>query len=79
MRKFDDLSCLEGYRNSHQGEKAAVIYLKDYFSDAWINADSCVIAKTSLATPMGSGLVAVADSGMARQIQNQYPLTTLRN
>ena len=74
VRKFDDLRCLSEYRREMKpSDEILVTYLRDYDADRWHPADSCVVVRTGIATPMGSGLVAVADSARARDLLAQHP------
>ena len=59
---FDDLGCLRDYLNGHALRADARVYVADHRTGAWLNAASAVITRTSIATPMSSGLLAHADA-----------------
>ena len=58
---FDDLGCLRDYLPAHPLPAGARIFVADHRTGSWIDASSAVFTRTSLATPMSSGLVAHAD------------------
>ena len=62
---FDDLSCLGNYLTSTPTRPAdAVLYVTDHQTKAWIRAETALFSRVAtLATPMGSHLVAHASSG----------------
>jgi copper chaperone NosL len=61
-RFFDDIGCLGHYvRATRDLPKGAVAYVADHRTKAWVRADAAVYTATSLATPMGSHLVAHSD------------------
>ncbi len=59
---FDDLGCLNGYLTATSpGSAAAVIYVTDRRTKAWVRAERAVFSRVeALSTPMGSHLVAHA-------------------
>ena len=71
--KFDDLGCLEQFINGNNELVVGKIFVKDYTSRSWLAKEQSVIIQTSLKTPMGSGMVALADSVTAWQVVQQYP------
>ncbi len=74
--KFDDLGCLQAFRETHAGLKAAAIYLKDYDTGDWVVYEKAVIVETDVDTPMGSGMVAFSDSARAVGFRSQHPVKT---
>lgn len=58
---FDELGCLREYLSGHELPAGARIFVADHRSGAWLNADAAVFTKTSVSTPMASGLMAYAD------------------
>jgi copper chaperone NosL len=74
--KFDDLECLERYRQRNPLLKAKAIFVMDYETSQWMPYEQSVIVKTCLSTPMGSGKIAVRDSARAEALAKEYPLTS---
>lgn len=72
--KFDDLGCLESFKNKHKEIKAVATFVKDYESKTWIPIERSTIVKTNLSTPMGSGKVAFADSVKAMAFGKDHSL-----
>ena len=66
-RLFDDLGCLRDFVASSPGGPDAIVFVADHRTGAWIEARHAVFTKTSLQTPMGSGLVAHADGASRDQ------------
>ena len=60
-RLFDDLGCLGAFVASSPAGPDAVVFVADHRTGTWIEARHAVFTKTSLQTPMGSGLVAHND------------------
>jgi len=59
---FDELGCLRDYLAAHSLGANARIYVADHRTGAWVEASSAVFTRTTLATPMSSGLIAHADA-----------------
>ena len=61
---FDDLGCLRDYlRSAKQLPSGSLAYVADHRSKAWVPAARAVLTKLAAqATPMGSGVVAHADT-----------------
>jgi len=73
--KFDDLSCLAAYRKSNPSLKIGTIFVTDYETMEWLPYAKSIVVRTGLATPMGSGNVAVADSQRASSLVERFPPT----
>ena len=58
---FDEIGCLRAYLADHPLAADATVFVADHRSEEWINARSAVFTKTTLRTPMSSGLLAHAD------------------
>jgi copper chaperone NosL len=71
--KFDDLGCLERFKDNSADLKIAATFVKDYETKKWLPYERSVIVQTSIRTPMGSGKVALADSAKAREIMENFP------
>lgn len=71
--KFDDLACLKEFQAKHPEESSAAVFYTDYDTKRWLSASEVVIVATGIATPMGSGKVAVADSQRASELASQHP------
>lgn len=61
-RFFDDLGCLQAYVKGAGVDAEAIVYVADHRTGAWVDARAAVFTRTSLQTPMASGLVAHADA-----------------
>lgn len=74
--KFDDLRCLENYRKAHPEIAGDRIYLKDVDTKEWMGFDKGILVRTSMNTPMGSGIVAVRSRERAAAIAAEFPPST---
>jgi copper chaperone NosL len=61
-RLFDDIGCLQEHLARAPLPSGAAVYVADHRTGAWVAAQQAVFTKTSVSTPMGSGLVAHADA-----------------
>ena len=59
---FDELGCLRDYLAEHSLAADARVYVADHRTGAWVEASSAVFTRTTLATPMSSGLIAHVDA-----------------
>lgn len=66
-RLFDDLGCLRDFVASHPPASDALVFVADHRTGAWVEARHATVTKTSLQTPMASGLVAHADAASRDQ------------
>ena len=73
--KFDDLVCLEDYRKKEPAAKIAAIFVSDYETKEWLAFEKSIIVETGIATPMGSGKIAVNDETRAKAMREKYPST----
>jgi copper chaperone NosL len=71
--KFDDIGCMQEFMEAHKELKISAVFLKDYTSRDWMPLNRATIVETDLATPMGSGKVAFADSSEAHEFAKQHP------
>lgn len=60
--KFDDIGCMERYARLAKETAIAATFVKDFETKEWIQIGKSTIVATNLATPMGSGKIAFADS-----------------
>jgi copper chaperone NosL len=78
-RFFDDLGCLTAYLAAHPPEPRARAFVADHVSGAWIDAARAAYSRSeATATPMGSHLVAHADTAARAAdapIRDAQPLT----
>lgn len=74
VSKFDDLSCLEKFREKSTGRKIAATFVKDYETKKWLPSERSTIVRTGIRTPMGSGKVAFADSAQAKEYVKKFPV-----
>jgi len=67
-RFFDDLGCLAGYVRAGKAPGDATAFVADHRTRSWVRADRAVYSRVpALATPMGSHLVAHADTASRDQ------------
>jgi copper chaperone NosL len=67
-RFFDDLGCLAAYLDAHRGIPHAAVFVADHRSREWVPAASAVYTRAaSVATPMGSHLIAHRDAASRDQ------------
>jgi copper chaperone NosL len=71
--KFDDLACLSAFKTKRRDTIRGTTYVTDLGTRQWIRYDAATIVATDVATPMGSGLVAFADSARANAFANAHP------
>lgn len=71
--KFDDLGCLETYRKKNPAVKIRAMFVSDFESRTWLAYDQSHIVRTGVTTPMGSGMVAFADSAKAAEFVKKNP------
>jgi copper chaperone NosL len=64
---FDDLGCLRDFVAASPLPADAVVYVADHRTGQWVNARSAVFTKSTVDTPMGSGLLAHADAASRDQ------------
>jgi copper chaperone NosL len=72
--KFDDLGCLEKFKEKSAELKIAATFVKDYATKKWLPYERSTIVQTSIKTPMGSGKVALADSIKANEYLKNFPV-----
>ena len=72
--KFDDLGCLERFKEKFTDLKIVATFVKDFETKNWLAYEHSTIVQTSIRTPMGSGKVALADSVRAREFLEKFPL-----
>lgn len=60
--KFDDIGCLEKFRDGIQPAMIIAAFVKDYDTKEWVRRERAYVVRTGLQTPMGSGLAAFSDS-----------------
>ena len=66
-QKFDDIGCLIRYQAQHP-EPPTAVWVRAYRTDEWLAAPQAVFVHSAeLATPMGSGVVALAADENATQ------------
>jgi hypothetical protein len=65
---FDDIGCMCDYEQAHTDVAVKGRYVHDHETKEWRSAsDSIFACAESFSTPMASGIVAFADSPLARQ------------
>jgi len=64
---FDDIGCLVEYLKNHGASADARAYVADHTSGAWIPANDATYSRSeSVATPMGSHIIAHTDEAARR-------------
>lgn len=67
-RRFDDIGCMLIYLNKHQ-EDVVYFWVTDFNSQKWHPAEDVVFVESdSIQTPMGFGIIAVADKEAAKEM-----------
>jgi copper chaperone NosL len=66
-RLFDDLGCLRDFVAVTPVPPDAVVFVADHRTGDWILARQAVYTRTTLQTPMASGLIAHADAASRDQ------------
>ncbi|MDQ7040374.1 MAG: nitrous oxide reductase accessory protein NosL [Rhodothermus sp.] len=62
-RRFDDIGCLLHYLQEHPETADAYIWVSDYLEEHWLRASQAFFVRSDrLITPMGYGIIAVADT-----------------
>jgi len=59
---FDELGCLRDYLSERPVAADAWVFVADHRTGEWIDAAGAVFTRGSVPTPMGSGLMAHADT-----------------
>lgn len=72
--KFDDLGCLQKFQTNSHDFKIAATFVKEFESKKWLPYERSTIVRTGINTPMGSGLVAFADSARAKAHLEKFPV-----
>lgn len=72
-RRFDDIGGMLDYQRD-TGEAVGSYWVHDYVTGAWLPAaDATFLAGGGIHTPMGFGIIAVADEADAAKLQATYP------
>ncbi len=70
---FDDVGCLAAWVSEHRPPAEAGIYVVDFETGEWLNAESAHYVKTDrIPTPMASGLVAFGDPERAARAAERF-------
>ena len=70
--KFDDIGCMEYFKQKSPSLSIAAIFVKDYESKQWLRYENATIVTTNIMTPMGSGKAAFSNSSKAREFAQKY-------
>lgn len=71
--KFDDIGCLESWKEKPGQLEIAAVFYKDYETKLWLGESESIVVRTGVMTPMGSGKLAFSDSTRAKAVLAQYP------
>ena len=71
--KFDDIGCMEKFKEKSGELKIAARFVKNYATKNWIPYARSTIVQTGLKTPMSSGKVAFDDSIKAKEFLEKFP------
>jgi copper chaperone NosL len=67
-RFFDDIGCLAGWLKDHRAPEGGAAFVADHRTGQWVPARTAVYTRASgLSTPMGSGVIAHAESSSRDQ------------
>lgn len=67
-RRFDDIGDLVAYHAAH-AEEVAAFWVHDYDTEEWLRAEQAAfVVSDAFHTPMGHGIVAVADAARAQEL-----------
>jgi copper chaperone NosL len=67
-RRFDDIGDLLAYHAAH-AEEVAAFWVHDYDTEEWLRAEQATfVVSDAFHTPMGHGIVAVADAARAQEL-----------
>jgi copper chaperone NosL len=58
---FDEIGCLREYLALHPLALTARVFVADHYTRQWVDAEAAIFTKSSVTTPMASGLIAHAD------------------
>lgn len=68
VRRFDDIGDLVAYHAAH-AEAVAAFWVHDYDTEEWLRAEQATfVVSDAFHTPMGHGIVAVADAARAQEL-----------
>lgn len=73
--KFDDIDCFFTFKSDYDKSLIAAVFVKNYETKEWMAFNQSVIIETSIATPMGSGKVAVSNNERADVVLQKYPVS----
>ena len=59
---FDDIGCLLQYVSEHALPQDARVFVVEHRTGAWIGAERAIYTRTGAATPMGSRIIAHANT-----------------
>lgn len=65
VMKFDDIGCMLRYRKEKGVNAKSAVYVADSQTKSWLKAEDAFFTKSSMKTPMGSGIVAFASADKA--------------
>ena len=70
-RVFDDIGCMVKYEQHQEEGKVLAHYVKDYNTNQWLTVEQAVLVhRQQIQSPMGYGLMAVADREQASRVAN---------
>lgn len=68
--KFDDIGCMIHYLNEVESRRVESVYVTDYFTGDWINADEANFLWTrNITTPMGYGIISLKDKNKTMRLE----------
>jgi copper chaperone NosL len=69
---FDDIGDLVGHLKRHQELKVAGLWVNDYWTEEWIDAETALyVVSPNIHTPMGHGVAAFSVESRARQMAEE--------
>jgi copper chaperone NosL len=69
---FDDIGDMVSHLKNHQALKVAGLWVHDYWSDEWIDAETALyVVSSNIHSPMGHGVAAFAIESRAKQLAEE--------
>jgi copper chaperone NosL len=70
---FDDIGDMIDYEREHAGITVVRRYVHDFETRQWLDTSAATFLRSAqLSTPMGSGIIAFADSNRAKARQTEF-------
>jgi copper chaperone NosL len=70
--KFDDIGCMLRFVKQRTMNDQKAWFVVDYRTQRWLQAEAATFVKSALPSPMGSGLIALANRADAEAYSQKY-------